>query len=541
MPWVTTRTKFGLYQDAGYSDSYFAQLDMGRLEVYAVSSQPLGTLPAASKVMALPKSDTVFHVEFEDRFVILVTGSASSRNLWVRKLTGPFFKAGGPRSSLSKRILFEGVLIKSPTKPTSDNGLVDAVKSTMGAYHHRLFRLFSDGSLAYHEAQPHACIALNSPSVNIVIEQGPMLHPGMPPFEFTVCGDTGAFPVPPSEPLPPLSSFSRLVWRWSEVVRTQRRETIRHGTAESLADDRDLSDDDAGGGGDASSAARPKKAKEIRGYVTVATPTEELRANWVEQIANYASWHQNEAKTLEMERQVVTKGWGWLKAKGGGLFASWQLCYLVLLSTREFMYYKDENGLELLGSISLVNIDPTRVRVVASAMNAPAAVTVEIQLDENAVMRFCPKAKSAAMTNTHALHWQRVISGAETRFRALHRSTLVEHQVESSYDSLEFFNVRAVDRVVVPVMTRSSWQRLSGNCSVDFLSRSSQKASLLLNGSAQGGDAKTYLVDVDGSTAAAGLRRHESEGPKKAAVAAVRLPVLSEGRRRSILKTTSAG
>jgi hypothetical protein len=123
-----------------------------------VSPQPLATISAVSDCALDPQSDLVFHIRFEDRFVVLVAGSAHSRDLWLGKLSLPSLpqeqqqqqQSAEPRAAVadataSPRLVFEGVLIKSPTKPVGDNGLVDAVKSTMGAWHRRLFRLYSDG------------------------------------------------------------------------------------------------------------------------------------------------------------------------------------------------------------------------------------------------------------------------------------------------------------------------------------------------------------------------------------------------------------
>jgi hypothetical protein len=351
-------------------------------------------------------------------------------------------------------------------------------------------------------------VALNSASCVIIIDEGPLSCASAPPFAFTVSGETGAFPTPPSEPIPPLSRFSRHIWRLSELAFPRARRTWRvsapggarpHVGLDSSASSGFAEEDDEEGveGEGAAASAHPRRTQVIRGRVTLAAPRLAVRDAWVAQIARHAAWFARHTAQAEGARQVVTKGWMWKQGRTGG---AWRLRFFVLLSTREMLYYREENGGRVLGAIDLRHLGADDVRVVRSKMHAPVACTLEIETKDR-VWRLCAKARSAAVALAHTNHWRRVVANVDIAFQATHPPHRAETPDLLPPDLLppDGFSAPPPEPLplLLPVVSRSSWQRLSGNVPPQLLAPSPYKATLLLNGHVSAGPAaKSYLLSL---------------------------------------------
>jgi len=480
--WVLVSYNRCLYQDGDWREDHFAELENGMLIIYAVSKTPSGAMAKITNVSA-DELEVSLHYEDERgtaRSVILLTGSARSKELWI-KYTSTCNASTGSRDV----VVFESVAIKSPTKDESKSegispkatarkresitGQWDALTSYMGSWHRRLFRLYQNGTIAYHEVVPVACVSLSSASSTLCVELSPKSLSG--PVEMYAMTLSSSFsdvslPKPPAaEPIPQLNQIGR---RLSKAVGSFS------GTPKSAAEISGPGVNNPNGQGWSSMVSA----------VTIGTPDKAVRDEWLKQFQQYSAWFARESLSSVSEDRrvkVITKGWAW--KKGTMSFSAWKLRYFVLLSNRELAYYEAEMGREPLGVIDLRKKRSVRF---SKSPDKPQGFEEIIEIETSSrTWYFSPKAMNRGEHASVCNHWLQAISDSETNYEKHHmleRETSFSFAVNSFFLLPDDFDLERHREDAIPVVTLNTWQRMTGNVPVSMLSPSPSKAELHLHG-----------------------------------------------------------
>ena len=418
------------------------------------------------------------------------------------------------------------------------------VKSKLGTWQRRLFRLHDNGVLDYFDAVPFGSVSLTSTVGSTVVCLDQVLAAQPQRYQrhlLTVWGIDAPPPAElPSDTLPQLSDVARRMSKLWNGVWSSASAVVGGGSSTATAN-ANANADEAGG---AAPGAAPKKnsggtshppppaaaaptehaiADEdddddddgpamddeehgitrkpptgtASGLLTLGFASESERLSVARQIAAYASWFASTSRQTLARTKIVCRGWMW--KKGTHAFSVWKPRFFVLLTSRELTYFLEESG-HALGTIDLSTLSSSaQIRVVAAPADAPQAPTtstaasriIEIETPGR-TWKLSPMPTDKTDKPMSLDQWASILkSVVEGAYDERPPSTSSGSRTSlAANSSSRLFAMDAPPtrpdvspgggEERVPIVERTRWQRISGNVPMQCLSPSPLKAMLVL-------------------------------------------------------------